>query len=128
MREFEGREECVAVAERMVPLVRERKAKRKAISDGELEAVAREACGIPANIALPAAVLTGVRLGSPRAPAVLALLKVAGAGRIVEPVQGARAASAALFHSTHMKSGRRLGTFAPSPRWAIINGKPGETR
>lgn len=80
MREFEGREECVAVAERMVRLVRDRKAKRKAISDGELEAVAREACSIPANIALPAAVLTGVRLGSPRAPAVLALLKVAGAG------------------------------------------------
>jgi hypothetical protein len=80
MREFEGREECVAVAERMVRLVRDRKAKRKAISDGELEAVAREACSIPANIALPAGVLTGVRLGSPRAPAVLALLKVAGAG------------------------------------------------
>jgi hypothetical protein len=74
----------------MVRLVRDRKAKRKAISDGELEAVAREACSIPANIALPVSVLTGVRLGSPRAPAVLALLKVAGAGGSSNPCKAQR--------------------------------------
>jgi hypothetical protein len=83
MREFESREECVAVAERTVSIVRSRKAKRKAISDVEIEAAAKQACSIEgrisANVAFVAAVLTGVKLRSSSAPAVLALLKVAGA-------------------------------------------------
>ena len=116
MREFEGREECVAVAERMIRLVRDRKAKRKAISDGELEAVAREACSIPANVALPAAVLTGVRLGSPRAHRrSWRCSRSPARGRIVESVQGARAASAALFHSTDVKVGPAFRNIRSKP-------------